>query len=105
MLISEESLNNLNENEFYFVLAHEMAHLIHKDSLNKTIFAANSMIDNDMMIATEKIVYYLFLIPGVKEFQRNVESNADRYAMNFLIKENIEFNCEKIFKTILKDKI
>jgi Zn-dependent protease with chaperone function len=105
MYLNIDVIDRLTDDEIYFSIAHEMGHFINQDSFKNTVFMANQILDNGLMVADmDKWVASSFMIPGMREYHHKVEATADQFAVKYMKKNKKTINCESMFKKMLGDE-
>lgn len=105
MYLNIDVIDRLTDDEVYFSIAHEMGHFINQDSLKKTIFMANQIVDNGLMVADmDKWVAASFMVPGMREYHHKVEAAADQFAVKYMKKNKKTIDCELMFKKMLGEE-
>lgn len=102
LYVNESFLANFNPQEIAFFSAHEMAHFYFQHTLKKSWAIAKEVFFNKMNYYSDeqKVLGVFFMIGDMRGFLKDIETEADSFALNQTLDLYPDFNCKAMMLSI-----
>lgn len=101
MVLYKELADQLSHVEISFIIAHEFAHFKYYHSVLRSYVLADAVVDGGFIVTEEEnILGVAGFLPGIPEFHREMETQADVFAAKYLKSKGLTFDCDKMFEKL-----